>query len=379
MPDIYESFTEQEVTSGILDEYRVTNFAYDDTAFNDTSVPENVVGQDAYDYNAHNNIPKTPELSTATQTLGLGGRSGVFKRSFWNHYAGRISYNLNKAVQALMSVLGSFRSDYSENISEYSEYAAYAVGDVCYRLNDDEIIFYRCIAPIAAPAGDFNGVYWEKPEEELAYSRPAVGVPVMWFEKVPDWAIRFDDGGSHRWTDVPALNFDDFRSMVTLTADGFRVPNYSGKTPMFEGGDNEVQTGYSGDDFTACVQEHTHGARALTFSIPASSTAHTHPDTTCDSCGDHRHQIVYRNNYKFVQGNTPNTTSNRVPVNGIQEWAKNTITNAAGNHGHTGNTSTGNIPDHPHQLTVTGRTGAVKEATGGNPDGFQSCWIVRYK
>ena len=69
MPDIYESFTEQEVTSGILDEYRVTNFAYDDTAFNDTSVPENVVGQDVYDYNTHNNIPQTTGLSTSTQTL----------------------------------------------------------------------------------------------------------------------------------------------------------------------------------------------------------------------------------------------------------------------------------------------------------------------
>lgn len=375
MPDIYESFTEQEATSRVLDTYRLTTFAYDDTAFNDTSVPENVVGQDVYDYNAHNNIPKTPELSTATQTLGLGERSGVFKRSFWNHYAGRISYNLNKAVQALRNILNSFKADYSENISEYSEYAAYTVGDVCYRLNDDEIIFYRCIAPIAAPAGDFNGVYWEKPEEELAYSRPAVGVPVLWFDKVPDWAIRFDDGGSHRWTDVPALNFDDFRSVVTLTADGFTVPNYSGKTPMFEGGDNEVQTGYNGGNFTACVQEHTHGTPALTFTLSSTSIAHTHDNATSTTAGNHSHPISSRCDYD----GTSNKNTTRIPVDDVNSYNPATLTGYSGSHSHTDTTDGAGVADHVHTVTVTGRTGAVKETTGGNPDGFQSCWIVRYK
>lgn len=379
MPDIYEAFTEQEATSKKLDEYRLTNFAYDSTAFSDTSVPENVIGQDAYDYNAHNNIPKTPELSASTQTLGLGSSSGVFKRSFWNHYAGRISYNLNKAVQALMSILGSFRSDYSENISEYSEYASYAVGDVCYRLNDDEIIFYRCIASTPSPAGDFNGIYWEKPEEELAYSRPAVGVPVLWFEKVPDWAIRFDDGAAHKWTDVPALNFTDFRSMVTLTTDGFRVPNYLGKVPMFTGGDNEVQTDYSGDDLTACLEDHAHGSYTTSFLLPNTGTSHTHTSASdgsdCSVAGAHSHVINNRCNYDSAT----NENTSKTPVDRIEEYAPNTITNYAGEHTHSGWSNPGAANDHVHDVTVSGQTGGVEGVTGGNPDGFQSCWIVRYR
>ena len=371
MPDIYESFTEQETTSTVLDEYRIINFAYDDKAFQDNDV----TWKGYYDYNANNNIEEDPKLPDEVLSGGFNRISGVLKRAFTNHYFGRISYNLNKTVQALRNLLGSFKSDYSENISEYSEYAGYSVGDVCYRLNDDEITFYRCVSAISAPAGDFNGVYWEKPEEVQSYDRPAVGVPVLWFRKVPDWAIRFDDGGQHRWVDCPALNFTDFKNMVTLTADGFRVPNYIGKVPMFEGGDNEVQTSYSGDDFTACVQPHAHTAPAVTVQLNTESISHVHTGTTASSAGSHKHLINPRCKYD----GTANTNTRRLPVDDIDRYNPATLTNYGGAHTHEQNTGDGNVNGHTHSVTVTGQTGAIKETTGGNPDGFQCCWIVRYR
>lgn len=377
MPDIYESFTEQETTSAILDDNRITNFAYDNTAFNDTNVPANVLGQSYYDYNAHNNISQTTGLSTSTQTLGFGGSSGVFKRTFMNHYLGRISYNLNKAVQALRAVLGSFREDYSENISEYSEYAGYNIGDVCYRLDGNTITFYRCKSKVTEPAGAFNGLYWEKPEEVLSYDRPAVGVPVVWFEKVPDWAIRFDDGAHYTWEQCPALNFSDFRALVTVDADdtGFTVPDFRGKVPMFTGEANAVKSGYRGDNYTASVQAHGHTSPALTLTLPATSISHTHTGATCTYSGDHTHNISQRCDYDGKN----NTLKTRIPVDDVSHYNPATLTNYGGSHGHTGTTTSSGVAAHTHTVTVTGYTGAVKETTGGNPDSFQHCWIVRYK
>ena len=371
MPDIYESFTEQENTSAVLDSNRLVNFAYDDTAFR-----ENITKwKGYYDYNAHNNIQNAPVLSEETLENGFGRTSGVFKRTFVNHYLGRISYNLNKAVQAIRSLLGSFRSDYSENISEYSERAGYSIGDVCYRLSGDEINFYRCKAKIAAPAGSFNGVYWDRPEEELSHDRPVVGVPVPWFEKVPDWAIRFDDGAYHTWEECPALNFDGFRALVTVTEDGFTVPDFRGKVPMFTGGTNDVLSGYDGDEFDACLENHAHVAPVLAFTMPATSISHTHDNATSNGSGNHKHTIVDRCDYD----GTSNRVRTRVPVDDISRYNPATLTDYAGSHSHTGTTAGGGVPGHTHKVTVTGQTGGVKESTGGNPDSFQSCWIVRYR
>ena len=381
MPDIYESFTTEETTSKILDENRLVNFAYDDTAFRDNDTK----WKGYYDYNAHNNIQDTPILPESVQNGGFNETSGVFKRTFVNHYFGRISYNLNKAIQALKAALGSFRADYSENISEYSEYAGYAVGDVCYRLNSNTITFYRCKSKITAPAGTFNGAYWEKPEEELSHDRPVIGVPVMWFEKVPDdatlgvgkgWAIRFDDGAHYTWEQCPALNFSDFRALVTVDADdtGFTVPDFRDKVPMLTGGDNEVQTGYNGSSYTATVQAHSHTAPALTFAIPASSVSHTHL-ASCGGSGNHQHELDNRCNYDGYDN------TSKLPVDEAGEYAKNTITISGGSHTHPDGsiTTDGNISGHTHTVTVTGYTGPIKETAGGNPDSFQGCWIVRYK
>ena len=387
MPDIYEDFTSQETTSSILDANRLVNFAYDDTAFSD----DDAEGRDIYNYNANNNIPKRPLLPESVQTGGFNETSGVFKRSFWNHYAGRISYNLNKAVQALKNLLNSFRSDYSENISEYSQYAGYAVGDVCYRLSGDTITFYRCKARITEPAGAFNGAYWEKPEEELSHNRPRVGAPVLWFEKVPDWAIRFDDGSTYKWTDVPALNFQEFKDTLSgledfgaaLTADGFRVAKFfpddavkNGYVPMFAGGANAVKSGYNGEVFNAALENHAHGAPALVFTTSSTSISHTHDNADSTEAGSHKHDIPERCNYDGHD----NTIKTRLPVDDISRYNPATLTNSAGSHDHKDiSTSGAGVEGHTHSVTVSGNTGGVKGTTGGNPDSFQCCWIVRYR
>lgn len=373
MSDIYNEFTSQETTASLLDSNRVVNFSYDDTAFNNNET----AGREIYNFNAHNNIPLSTGLSTPTQTLGFGGRSGVFKRLFWNHTVGRISYNLNKVVQALRSILGSFKSDYSENISEYSAYAVYKKGDVCFRLNGNTITFYRCRQTLPFP-GPFNGVYWEKPEEELSHDRPAVGVPVPWFEKVPEWAIRFDNGETYSWIDVPALNFDDFKALVTLTEDGFTVPDFTGKVPMFTGGNNAVKSGYNGENFTACVQSHNHDSKTVTFTLKATNISHKHDNAESTLTGTHQHEITSRCDY--------DGTSNRtmLPVDDIDRYNPATLTNYGGSHKHESSKGTATCSSavsgaHAHVVTISGQTGGVKGATGGNPDSFQCCWIVRYK
>lgn len=378
MPDIYNSFTQQETTSKKLNEYRLVNFAYDDTAFNRPNDPagDGALWKGSYDYNAHNNIEGDPKLPDDVLSGGFNRISGVFKRSFMNHYLGRISYNLNKTVQALCAILSSFRADYSENISEYSTYAVYNTGDVCFRIDGNNITFYRCKANNVS--GVFNGVYWEKPEEEQTYTRPAVGVPVPWFEKVPTaWAIRFDDGSHHYWKDCPALNFTEFRNLVTVDANdvGFTVPNYLNKVPMFTGGNNSVKSGYAGNVYTACIGPHTHGAPALTFTIPASSVSHSHTGA-CGGSGSHQHEIDNRCKYD----GTNNTW--RIPVDPTEKFSTETATYYSGGHGHhnsSEHTTSDNVGYHVHTVYVSGSTGGIREASGGNPDSFYNCWIVRYK
>lgn len=377
MPDIYNSFTQQETTSKKLDEYRVVNFAYDDTAFNKPNEPagDGAIGKDNYDYNAHNNIENSPKLPDDVLHGGFNRISGVFKRSFLNHYLGRISYNLNKTIQALGVILGSFKNDYSENISEYSTYAVYNTGDVCFRIDGNNITFYRCKANNVS--GTFNGVYWEKPEEEQTYTRPAVGVPVPWFEKVPTaWAIRFDDGSHHYWKDCPALNFTEFRNLVTVDANdvGFTVPNYLNKVPMFTGGSNSVKSGYAGNVYTACVGPHTHSAPALTFSVPAETYSHTHDSVSSSTDGEHKHNILNKCKYDGHKN------TSMLPVDPIDRYNPATLTEYDGSHSHSGiNTSDNGVNSHAHTVTVTGYTGGIRETSGGNPDSFYNCWIVRYK
>ena len=165
--------------------------------------------------------------------------------------------------------------------------------------------------------------------------------------------------------------------MVTVDDDdnGFTVPDYSGRVPMFTGGTNDVLSGYDGDEFDACIQPHGHSSPVLTFTLPAESFSHTHPNKESGGSGTHKHLIPERCNYD----GTSNRVRTRLPVDDISRYNPATLSNYDGAHTHTGTTTGSGVNSHEHDVTVKGETGDVKGETGGNPDSFQCCWIVRYK
>ena len=93
---------------GTLTNNKVCNFSYDDTAFeDDTTVGAN--GVSVYNYNNHNNIPvKDPEILKVNPTIiskGFRSQVSTLPRMLLNHIFGRVSYNLNKTVDTLNSLL----------------------------------------------------------------------------------------------------------------------------------------------------------------------------------------------------------------------------------------------------------------------------------
>lgn len=95
---------------GTLTDNKVCNFAYDDTAFeDDTTAGAN--GVTTYNYNNHNNIPvKDPTVLKINATIiakGFRSQVSVLPRMLLNHIFGRVSYNLNKTVDTLNSLLSN--------------------------------------------------------------------------------------------------------------------------------------------------------------------------------------------------------------------------------------------------------------------------------
>lgn len=95
---------------GTLTDNKVCNFAYDDTAFeDDTTAGAN--GVTTYNYNNHNNIPvKDPTVLKTNATIiskGFRSQVSVLPRMLLNHIFGRVSYNLNKTVDTLNSLLSN--------------------------------------------------------------------------------------------------------------------------------------------------------------------------------------------------------------------------------------------------------------------------------
>lgn len=85
----------------------VTNFAYSSTAYN----TDDANGVTVFDPEAENNIPVSTnsiiKLNPFVTNKGLRDQSCSFPRMFINHFFGRVSYNLNKTVDVLYSLLDS--------------------------------------------------------------------------------------------------------------------------------------------------------------------------------------------------------------------------------------------------------------------------------
>lgn len=83
----------------------VTNFAYTSTAYDE----DDANGVTVFDPDADNNIPVSTnniiKLNPFVTNKGLRDQSSSFPRMFINHFFGRVSYNLNKTVDVLYSLL----------------------------------------------------------------------------------------------------------------------------------------------------------------------------------------------------------------------------------------------------------------------------------
>lgn len=88
----------------------VTNFAYTPTAYDE----DDANGITVFDPDAENNIPVSTnniiKLNPFVTNKGLRDQSCSFPRMFINHFFGRVSYNLNKTVDVIYSLLSTLES-----------------------------------------------------------------------------------------------------------------------------------------------------------------------------------------------------------------------------------------------------------------------------
>jgi hypothetical protein len=113
-----------------LDANPVARFSYTPDAF-DNDIIE---GVDVFDVNAAQNVPNADktDYNPAVTNKGVRAQGASIPRMGWNHYVGRLSYNLNKFLQKFRSFLGLYRASLAHNAAEYDSSAAYKTGDVCY-------------------------------------------------------------------------------------------------------------------------------------------------------------------------------------------------------------------------------------------------------
>jgi hypothetical protein len=108
----------------------VARFSYTQTAFDNDEVD----GVDAFDANAEQNIPKAThtDYNSAVLAKGVRAQGASIPRMGWNHYVGRLSYNLNKLIQKFLAFFGVYRAALAHNANEYDGSAKYRQNDVCY-------------------------------------------------------------------------------------------------------------------------------------------------------------------------------------------------------------------------------------------------------
>jgi hypothetical protein len=108
----------------------VARLSYTQAAFDQ----DDADGVDVFDVSAEQNIPKADKTDYNPAILGKGIRAqgASVPRMGWNHYVGRLSYNLNKLVQKVVAFFGVYRSSLAHNANEYDSSAKYRQNDVCY-------------------------------------------------------------------------------------------------------------------------------------------------------------------------------------------------------------------------------------------------------
>jgi hypothetical protein len=157
----------QRVIDG-LDRNRVSNFSYTKNAIDD----DDVDGVKSYALNAENNIPdvESMELNETVRDKGFRAQTSSIPRNALNHFWGRMSYNLNKLVQLVKTLILHIKTASARNWFEYDKTAEYLHGDICYIIQtfEDERFFSVFRRKGTNPAKIQNvspllsGVEWEQ-------------------------------------------------------------------------------------------------------------------------------------------------------------------------------------------------------------------------
>jgi hypothetical protein len=121
-----------------LNENPVARFAYTQNAFDNDIID----GVEVFDADAEQNIPKADktDYNQAIINKGVRAQGASIPRMGWNHYVGRLSFNLNKLLQKFSAFFGIYRASLAHNAAEYDSSAAYKPGDVCYTVETVENI-----------------------------------------------------------------------------------------------------------------------------------------------------------------------------------------------------------------------------------------------
>lgn len=104
-----------QTVSGSVKNSKVTRFAYDQTAYNNNSV----ASPQSYSWSQHNNIPSNSlsdiKITETQQNKGFRVKYPVIPKLFFDHFFGRVSYNLNKVSDFIYSFISSIISSLGTN------------------------------------------------------------------------------------------------------------------------------------------------------------------------------------------------------------------------------------------------------------------------
>jgi len=150
-----------------LENNPVARLAYTQSAFD----ADNVDGVANFNNSAEQNIPlatKT-DFNPTVLTKGIRGDCASYPRNAWNHYLGRMSYNLNKLVQKIGALITVLLSMLSKGGFRYDNQATYSTGSICYDIDSNNIItWYKRNSTYSNGPVPLTDTYWDELADKVS-------------------------------------------------------------------------------------------------------------------------------------------------------------------------------------------------------------------
>jgi hypothetical protein len=178
MADINEKLNTLKTKQEAVAEQKVARFSYTDTAY----ANDNASGVIEYNFNNEQNVPTKDRTFVRSVVLdkGIRTQAASLPRDMFNHFFGRVSYNLNKLHDWFKEFLANFLEHLSRDGSLYSPFAKYKKDDICY-MNISGVVNYfqrTSSSPVdlTGVAPSVNGVITEAHWKTMA---TAISVPSL--------------------------------------------------------------------------------------------------------------------------------------------------------------------------------------------------------